>query len=172
VSAKQVSKALHESKKLRVVDVPLSFPLFPEPPYSIFEKERIPGASLIDLDLFTDLNSPYPHMLPSIQDFKKFMKILGLNKSSEIVLYDDFGICGAARMWWVFKCFGLQTHVIDGGMKSWKKDGLELDTEKLSAEQIWSRGGWGYEKGKDGPGKKRVGSEVEMSNPLACRRND
>lgn len=72
------------------------------------------------------------------------------------MLYDDFGVCGAARMWWVFKCFGIQTHVLDGGMKAWKKEGLGVDSAKLSAEEIWRLGGWGYEKGKDGPGKTRV----------------
>lgn len=82
VSAKQLGQAVRESKKLRIVDVPLSFPLFPEPPYSIFEKERIPEASIIDLDLFADLSSPYPHMLPTLTDFQKFMRILGLNNTS------------------------------------------------------------------------------------------
>ena len=144
------------TQNLKIIDSPLSFPLFQEPPYTYYQKERLPNAQFIDLDLFTDLNNDLPHMLPTLEDFSKFMSILKICKNSNIVLYDDFGVCGAARMWWVFKCFGIDVNVLDGGLKAWKSSGFEVETNVLNEDQIWSRGGWGFNGGKDGPGKTKV----------------
>lgn len=34
------------------------------------------------------------------------MAILDVKKDDDILLYDDFSICGSSRVWWTFKVFG------------------------------------------------------------------
>ena len=39
--------------------------------FAEFKKSRIPGARFFNLDEVIDKSSPYPHMLPSSEDFAK-----------------------------------------------------------------------------------------------------
>jgi hypothetical protein len=43
-----------------------------------FQKRRIPGARLFNLDEVTDRSSPYPHMLPSAKDFADALGIFNV----------------------------------------------------------------------------------------------
>ncbi len=50
-------------------DIPASFSLGGRNPREEFLKERIDGATFFDIDEVSDKLTPYPHMLPSAEQF-------------------------------------------------------------------------------------------------------
>jgi len=95
------------------------------------EERQIKGARHFDIKtVFSDTNSPYPNMLADAVQFEKNCRILGINKSSHIVVYDNKGIYTSPRVWWMLKTMGHENVVVlDGGFPVWKKRGFE--TEKV-----------------------------------------
>ena len=49
---------------LRVIDATAFLPSSGRDPRAEFEQAHIPGAVFLDLEEFSDSDSPYPHMLP------------------------------------------------------------------------------------------------------------
>ena len=88
---------------------------------------QIRGARYFDIkNVFSDINSPYPNMLPDAVHFEKNCRILGINKSSQIVVYDNVGIYTSPRVWWMFKTMGHENvAVLNGGFPVWLKRGFE-----------------------------------------------
>eukprot|EP00828_Plagiopyla_frontata_P009806 TRINITY_DN1507_c0_g1_i6.p1 TRINITY_DN1507_c0_g1~~TRINITY_DN1507_c0_g1_i6.p1 ORF type:complete len:222 (-),score=21.35 TRINITY_DN1507_c0_g1_i6:125-790(-) len=65
----------------------------------------------------------------SIEQFANYMKSQNLKKNDTFVLYDDFGIIGACRVWWTMKIFGVQNvYVLNGSSIKWKNEKLPLET--------------------------------------------
>lgn len=59
-------------------------------PIQEFKAQRIAGAKFFDLDgKFSDTNSPYPHMLPTADNFWKSASEIGVEKGDFIVAYDS-----------------------------------------------------------------------------------
>lgn len=81
----------------------------------------IPQAKKFDLNNhFSDLTNALPHSMPSAAHFEKSAQALGINKESQIVVYDNLGLFSAARAWWMFKAMGHKNiAVLDGGLPSW-----------------------------------------------------
>ena len=94
---------------------------------------QIKGARYFDIKTaFSDTNSEYPNMLADATQFEKNCCILGINKSSQIVVYDNLGIYTSPRVWWMFKTMGHENvAVLDGGFPDWVKHNFE--TEKVQA---------------------------------------
>jgi len=90
--------------------------------------KRIPGAVFFELDAIADLSVPLPHMLPSNEMFAAAVDALGITNTTPVVVYDNFGLLSAARVWWSFKVFGhCQVAVLDGGRPQWEAKGYPLD---------------------------------------------
>jgi len=106
-----------------------SIPKVTDPSNEISGEELIPNTRFFDLKTkFSDLSSPFPNTFPSEAQFTEEAQLLGINKDSAIVVYDDKGIYSSARAWWLFKAFGHNNvAVLDGGLPEWKK--ANLDTE-------------------------------------------
>ena len=90
---------------------------------------RIPKARFFDIKLkFSDTTAPFPSTLPSIKQFQEEARVLGINKDSFIVVYDDKGIYSSARAWWLFKVFGFDNvAVLDGGLPEWRHENLTIE---------------------------------------------
>ncbi len=58
-------------------------------------------------------------------DFEAFLRTLGIDNDSMVVWYDHK--YDATRLWWACKLYGLETRVLDGGLKAWKGAGYEID---------------------------------------------
>src|SRR5665213_94119 len=59
---------------------------------------QIPGTRLFDIEnIFSDRQSPLPHMLPSAVDFTREARHLGIRKDSLLVIYDRQGIYCSPR---------------------------------------------------------------------------
>ena len=100
-------------------------------------KTTILSALRFDIEgEFSDSKSPYPHTMISPQDFTEFVRALGVNSNSQIVVYDDMGIFSAPRAWWMFKAMGHDNiSILNGGLPAWQLAGLPCDKDYGSANQ-------------------------------------
>lgn len=97
-------------------------------------EKHIKGARFIDLD--KDLaeigeNAAFGgrHPLPAVEKFAETLSDLGIAEGAHIIVYDDKnGSNAAARAWWMLKAFGLKVQVLDGGMQSAEKAGVEFSS--------------------------------------------
>ncbi len=90
---------------------------------------HIPGAVSFDIDKIADLSSELPHMLPDAPFFEAKMAALGIAEDMQIIVYDQPGLLGAARVWWTLRVFGAQrVKILEGGLAAWKAEGRALET--------------------------------------------
>ena len=90
VSIEWLKENLHK-KDLILLDSSLSKTV--EGKNSEFIDITIPRARYFDLKVnFSDRNSPFPNTLPSKEQFELECRKLGINNSSEIVIFDNLGI--------------------------------------------------------------------------------
>ena len=86
-----------------------------------FAERRIPGARFFDIDRCSDPGAPLPHTIPAPEHFRACAEEAGVSDGSAVVVYDGSGVnLSAARVWWTFRYFGLDSvAVLDGGLKRW-----------------------------------------------------
>jgi thiosulfate/3-mercaptopyruvate sulfurtransferase len=96
-----------------------------------WEKGHIPGAMFADLN--NDLSAPPVsgktgrHPLPERSTWIRKVLNWGLDPEVDVVVYDDSGAAGAARMWWMLGWIGhARVRVLDGGLQAWTAAGGEL----------------------------------------------
>ncbi|SFZ91787.1 3-mercaptopyruvate sulfurtransferase SseA, contains two rhodanese domains [Flaviramulus basaltis] len=96
-------------------------------------QKQIPNTRLFDIkNKFSDASNPFPSAFPSIEQFQKEARNLGINKNSTIVISDDKGIYSSARVWWLFKSFGYNNvAVLNGGFPAWLKADYQTEPMKL-----------------------------------------
>ena len=101
-----------------------------------YNQSHLPNAVYVDLEheLTGDVLPSRVggrHPLPTADILKSKMEELGIDDSTDIVVYDDGDLAGAARLWWLLKYFGKDNvKVMNGGIEEWKRLGYELSTEK------------------------------------------
>lgn len=89
----------------------------------VYSEEHIPGAVFFDINEICDRSSDLPHMLPAPHVFSSAMRKLGIGDGQTLVVYDDFGMYSAARVWWTFRTMGVtRVFVLDGGLPKWKAE--------------------------------------------------
>ncbi|WP_404402557.1 3-mercaptopyruvate sulfurtransferase [Pelagibacterium halotolerans] len=100
---------------------------------SEFEESHIPGAVHFDIDAVADTSRDLPHMLPDAATFGAMAGALGISSNATIVVYDEYGLFSAPRVWWTFKVMGArEVTILDGGAPKWRNEGRPL-------ESGWSR---------------------------------
>lgn len=150
VTPKQLSDALKKNIPTKVSTAPRIIPLcaswfLPNDPQGrtgqqVFAECRIPSARFFDLDDVKDHDSPYPHMLPTADDFAKAMQRLGIRRDDEIVVYDskELGIFSAPRAAWTFKVFGHPSVHILNNFRLWVEQGYPTESGETSPSAIES----------------------------------
>lgn len=114
---------------VRVVDASYYLPIQNRDAREEYEAEHIPGAVFFDIDEIADSNDPLPHMLPPPEKFASKVRKLGLGNGNKVVIYDGTGFASAAaRVWWMFRCFGHRdVAVLDGGFPKWLREGRAVE---------------------------------------------
>lgn len=84
---------------------------------------HIPGARFVGFDTIADTDSPLDNTAPKADAFAARMGELGVGDDSTVVIYDDSALHSAARLWFLFRLFGKDVHVLDGGLAKWKAEG-------------------------------------------------
>lgn len=119
-----------EAPDVTIVDASWYLPEHQRDPHAEYEREHLPGALFFDIDEICDLESPYPHMLPSPEKFSSRMRKMGLGDGTRVVVYDGAGLFSAARVWWMFRVMGHEDVVVlDGGLRKWKAEGRPVTDE-------------------------------------------
>lgn len=94
---------------------------------------HIPGAVRFDIDAIADHTTSLPHMLPTPDEFAAAAGALGVGDGMTIVACDGLGLLGAARVWWTFHVFGVESvFVLDGGMPQWLAEGRPVEAGRAS----------------------------------------
>ncbi|MGZ9096694.1 MAG: sulfurtransferase [Micavibrio sp.] len=112
-----------DNPALRLVDA--SYPAIPD----FHARARICDAVMFDIDAISDQTNPLPHMLPAPDAFAQAVGALGIGNDDEVVVYDQGGMAmAAARVWWMFRCFGHKNvKVLNGGMPLWHALGYPIN---------------------------------------------
>lgn len=89
---------------------------------------RIPRARRFDIDnKFSDPANPFPHGLPSPQQFENAARSIGINNSSIVVVYERKATFAAPRAWWLLRAMGhSETYILDGGRVAWETAGFDV----------------------------------------------
>jgi thiosulfate/3-mercaptopyruvate sulfurtransferase len=96
-----------------------------------YRDAHIPGAVFCDLGWISDETAPFPHTLPSAEQFAARMAALGVSSDSAVVVYDTSGQnFSAPRLWWMLRAFGhARVAVLDGGLGKWMHDGHPVESD-------------------------------------------
>ncbi len=90
-------------------------------PEELYLAAHLPGARRFDIEAVSDPEGELPHMVPSQGRFARLVAALGVADASRVVLYDQLGLVGSARGWWLLGLFGHDAaQVLDGGLESWR----------------------------------------------------
>lgn len=95
-----------------------------------FKQKRIPTARFFDVDGVKDHDSPYPHMLPTTEQFAEAMGKLGIRKHDELVVYDteELGLFSAPRVGWTLRVYGHPRVHLLNNFRLWVKEGLPTES--------------------------------------------
>ena len=99
--------------------------------HALYLRGHIPGARYANLD--TDLSSAVTltsgrHPLPRSEELINKLRDWGVNRTSQIVVYDDVSGFIAGRMWWLLRYLGhTAVALLDGGFEKWRREGLPLE---------------------------------------------
>ena len=97
-----------------------------------YQQGHIPGA--IYVDLHDDLSGPPitnrgRHPLPTVATMNSLFSRLGINKDSQVVVYDDVFGSFAARFWWMLRHMQHKNvAVLDGGWQAWIESNLPVNS--------------------------------------------
>ncbi|EYC11302.1 hypothetical protein Y032_0051g2130 [Ancylostoma ceylanicum] len=98
---------------------------------------HIPEAAFMSLDaaLFPSQYERFALYPPDI--FEKYIQMIGVNEGEHIILYARGALGGmvfSSRIAWLLKSYGHdpeKVSLLDGGLASWMRQGLELSTEDV-----------------------------------------
>jgi thiosulfate/3-mercaptopyruvate sulfurtransferase len=93
---------------------------------------HIPGAVFFNIDAIADHDTDLPHMLPSPEAFAAAMRDLGIGSSMRLVVYDNAGFQGGARVWWTLRLYGAKdVKILSGGLPKWQAQGRAIEQGKV-----------------------------------------
>ncbi|MEP2653024.1 MAG: sulfurtransferase [Paraglaciecola sp.] len=103
-------------------------------------KSYIPNSIFFDFEsVFCKLDSPWPHTMPSENQFSKEIAMLGVGVSEDnlIVVYDNKGVYSSPRVWWMLKSMGFKrVYILDGGLPKWLEEERQVDNSLTAPHPI------------------------------------
>ncbi|KEI98795.1 sulfurtransferase [Clostridium botulinum A2B3 87] len=105
----------------------------------IYKKGHIKNAVFADLkEVMSSEEKEHGgrNPLPDIEDFKRSIEKLGINKNTLVVAYDELKIAGAARFCWMLRYVGYtNNYVLDGGINKWITENRKLYIEENNSKE-------------------------------------
>jgi len=123
--------------KLRIIDCRFDL-MNPDACRESYLGGHIPGAVYADLN--TDLASPLDattgrHPLPETATVGATFRRLGVNRDTDVVVYDTAGGAMAARAWWLLRWLGHdEVRILDGGLPYWQAANCALEVGEVDVE--------------------------------------
>jgi thiosulfate/3-mercaptopyruvate sulfurtransferase len=91
---------------------------------------HLPNAINIWRSAIEDTSYPYKGMMAPKKTIEILFSSLGITPGDLLVVYDDNGLCDAARFWWVLQQFGhTNVRLLHGGYSGWKQNNYTITTE-------------------------------------------
>lgn len=91
---------------------------------SLYTQEHIPNALNIFRPDIENKKYPYGGMMATKKEIEKLFSKLGIKNSDMLIIYDDNGMCDAARLWWILQNYDFtNVRLLNGGFSEWKKNG-------------------------------------------------
>jgi len=88
---------------------------------AVFAKEHIQGAVNIWRTAIENPAYPYKGMMAGKKQLEDLFSSLGIKTGHTLVIYDDIGLCDAARLWWVLQNYDYtNVRLLHGGISAWK----------------------------------------------------
>ena len=118
---------------VKIIDCSWHMPQANRNGFEEYTKEHIPNAIFFDLDKNSKINTDLPHMLTDTNSWEKIMADMGIENKDEIVVYDNSDVISSCRCWYNLIYFGHDpklVHVLDGGLKKWKKENKTTNNKK------------------------------------------
>jgi thiosulfate/3-mercaptopyruvate sulfurtransferase len=112
---------LIESTELaKVIDLP-STKILDFRSQELYSRSHILNAINISRKDIEDSSYPYSGVIPSKNQLEKLFSKLGIQTQDTIILYDDKGMCEAARLWWILQNYDFHNvRILNGGFESWQ----------------------------------------------------
>lgn len=139
ISATELQQLLASPQKTVVFDC--SFDLArPEAADALFAQVRIAGARQAHLD--RDLSAQDTaqavnggrHPLPRREILADWLGRMGVDNTTQVVVYDRNGCNYCGRLWWMLKWLGHDAvAVLDGGLQAWQAAGGATDSGQVQA---------------------------------------
>ena len=113
-----------EASGVKVLDCTYAMPGITINPIDEFNKKHIPGAVWFDINDISDNPGGKNHMLPSADAFAEKVGALGISAEDHVITYDHIGgMSAAARVWWMFRCFGHdKVSWLNGSLPKWEAE--------------------------------------------------
>ncbi|AEF53824.1 sulfurtransferase [Marinomonas posidonica] len=101
----------------------------------LYQEGHLPNAIFVDVHhqlAAAESETSGRHPLPSEQIFSNQLQLWGIDKQSDVVIYDDMGGAIAARAWWMMVQQGLKVRVLDGGYPAWLREDKEVSCQQFT----------------------------------------
>ena len=118
--------------RIKIIDAQFKMPGILPLPKDDYLAAHIPGAVFFDVDAVSDHSNPLPHMFPSADQFGRDVGGLGIGNDDTVVLYDSGGWVAAPRVWWMFRSFGKDVRILNGGLKKWVAEGRKVEKGEVT----------------------------------------
>ncbi len=124
-------------EKVKIIDSSWHMPQTQRNGFEEYCKEHIPNAIFFDLDKNSKLDTDLPHMLTDPKIWEKIMGNMGIENNDIVVVYDNSDVISSCRCWYNLIYYGHDpelVHVLDGGLKKWKKENKTTDNKKVTTK--------------------------------------
>jgi thiosulfate/3-mercaptopyruvate sulfurtransferase len=129
ISVAQLQTLQAQGTPLRVFDCTFDL-MNPASGHAHFLEQHIAGATHADLDKHLATHDDAirvnggRHPLPKREVFAAWLQSVGVNRDTQVVVYDRNGMNYCGRLWWMLKWCGHDAvAVLDGGLQAWTAAG-------------------------------------------------
>jgi len=120
ISTEQLQQNLHDVNAL-IID---------SRSYKEYSRGHIPGAVNLDLFAFHWFDTSEKGITSFNEQMRKILSFAGIDENKKIIFYDNVSGMLAARGVWLCLYFSHHdVYMLDGGLKKWTADNLELETK-------------------------------------------
>lgn len=89
-----------------------------------YERGHIDGALSMWRTDIEDSTYAYGGMMASKKQIEKLFSTLGITNDDTLIIYDDRGLCEAARLWWILQNYNFENvKLLNGGYPAWLENG-------------------------------------------------
>lgn len=115
-------KELSKNKNVKIID-------FRKP--DAYHKGHVKNALNITRNDIENTLLPYGGMMASKEKLEQLFSSLGINNNDTLIVYDNKGLCDAARLWWILKLYNFTNiKLVDGGLESFKRSHINFTKVK------------------------------------------